>query len=228
MEIPKRDTMKFLKFATRSKAFLPIRDRLRAILLARRGKTIAQIAAQLEYSDRWVQLQAARYRQGGVNALWDKPRSGAPRKLPPDRENDFVERVTRGPTEADQISVFNARHLRDILEEEFGAVYTQAGVYTLLERLQLSWITSRQRHEFNDPARMEEWKERFRAKVREVKKKLPESRSRCGFKMKPALGNMAISTGSGRRRGPGPGLSNSRGILSRTFWGPSTPGRENT
>ena len=71
MDVPKRNSMKFLKWASRTKQFAPIRDRIRGVILARRRKTIAEIADQLEYCTRWVQKWVARYREGGFDGLWD-------------------------------------------------------------------------------------------------------------------------------------------------------------
>lgn len=170
MEVPKRDSAKFLKWSSRQLKFLSIRDRIRAISLAKRGKTISQISEQLEYSPRWVQNWVARYRESGFNGLWDKPRPGAPKHLPTDQEEAFVERIFQGPKAEDEISIFHGYHIQKILEEEFGVSYSESGVYALLARLKLSWITSRPRHEFNDPEKMEEWKTRFKEKLKEIKK----------------------------------------------------------
>ncbi|MBF0503084.1 MAG: helix-turn-helix domain-containing protein [Candidatus Riflebacteria bacterium] len=138
MDVPKRDSMKFLKWASRHKKFIAIRDRIRAIILAKRGKTISEISDQLEFSPRWVQKWVARYRDAGFKALWDKPHSGAPKHLPTDREEAFVERIFQGPKTEDKISIFHGYHIQKILQEEFGATYSESGVYALLDRLKLS------------------------------------------------------------------------------------------
>ncbi len=170
MDVPRRDSMKFLKWASRKKANSPIRDRIRAVLLAKKGKTIAEIASQLEYCPRWVQKWVARYRKSGLKGLWDRPRSGAPQLLPRDQEEAFALRIVEGPKVGDLVSIFHGHHIQRILKEEFGASYSLNGVYSLLARLHLSWITSRQRHEMNDPEKMEAWKKAFKGKLKEIKK----------------------------------------------------------
>lgn len=200
MDVPKRDSMKFLKWASRRKQFAPIRDRIRAVILARRRKTLAEIAAQLEYCTRWVQKWVARYRAGGLDGLWDKPRSGAPKHLRSDQEEAFLERISQGPKPEDQISIFHGHHIQKILKAEFDASYSLDGVYSLLARLRLSWITARPCHEQNDPEKMEEWKKAFKAKLKEIKKNIRGKTSKCGFKMKPDTVSRGTCIESGQKK----------------------------
>lgn len=167
---PKRKTMKFLKWASRLKKFACIRDRIRVIILARRGNTTEEIASNLDYTTRWVYKWAARYRESGFDGLQDRPRSGAPKHLSADQEEAFIDRIFKGPKPEEKISIFHGHHIQKILQNEFGATYSMSGVYRLLERLKLSWITSRARHELNDPEKMEAWKEAFKNKLKEIKK----------------------------------------------------------
>ena len=58
--------------------------RLKIIDLASRGHHIDELAALFDISPRSVQHYLERYRRGGLAALPDAPRSGRPRKLPPE------------------------------------------------------------------------------------------------------------------------------------------------
>jgi hypothetical protein len=49
MHVPRKQTTKYLKWATRQKYFLPIRDRIRIVILAIRGKTIKEISSQISF-----------------------------------------------------------------------------------------------------------------------------------------------------------------------------------
>lgn len=171
MDVPRKHTTKHLIWAAKQKYYLPIRDRIRIIILAIRGKTIKEIANQMECSGRTVQKWVARYRINGIDSLWDKPRSGAPRKLAEEFEEEFIKRIFDGPLEEDGVSIFNGLKIREILEKEFGAKYTLDGVYALLKRLKLTWVTSRPIHEKNDPVKMAEWKAWFKSEVKKKRKR---------------------------------------------------------
>jgi transposase len=58
--------------------------RLKIIHLASRGHSIEELAGLFDVSPRSAQQYLARYPRGGVAALPDAPRSGRPRKLPPE------------------------------------------------------------------------------------------------------------------------------------------------
>ncbi len=170
MDVPQHDAIDFLNWAARQKKFLAVRDRLRAIILARQGQSISQISVKLDYTGRWVQKWVSRYRKLGFDGLWDKPRSGRSRNLPAEQEETFIQRIFLGPTDDDSVSIFHARDIQKILAEEFHATYSESGVYALLARLKLAWITTRPRHEHNDPEKMKAWKEAFKANFLELKK----------------------------------------------------------
>ena len=170
MHVPRKHTTKYLKWAIRQKYFLPIRDRIRIIILAIRGKTINEIASQMECCGRNVQKWVARYRVNGIDSLWDKPRPGAPKKLAEELESKFVERIFNGPIPEDKVSIFNGIKIQEILEKEFNAKYTLDGVYALLKRLKLTWVTSRPIHEKNDPKKMKEWKIMFKKNIKKKEK----------------------------------------------------------
>lgn len=217
MILPKRESMKFLKRASKLKEFASIRDRIRAIILARKGMISKEIASKLDFTDRWVQKWVARYRKSGFDGLQDEPRSGAPKLLPADQEEAFIDRIFEGPKTEDKISIFHGHHIQKILKEEFGVTYSGSGVYALLERLKLSWITSRPRHEFNDPEKMEAWKKAFKEELKEIKKNSPTKKFKCGFKMKQGMDNMETSIESGPRRDYAFGQLNNKGSSLPTY-----------
>lgn len=145
-----------LRRLARRAAYAPVQARLLAVVAWKRGgKTQKQIAESLERSHRAVQGWIARFKRGGVEALWDRPRSGQPPKLAREREEEFKRRVLEGPGEG---RVWRAADLRNLLREEFGAEYRPKSVYDLLHRLGLSWLCPRPRHPKNDPEAMERWK----------------------------------------------------------------------
>lgn len=92
---------------------------------------------------KWVD----RYNSFGLEGLMDLPRSGQPKILPPNKEAEFKLRVCNGPTEQDEVSVFDGKFLQKILEHEFDVKYTLSGVYSLLERIGLKRKMPRPSHE---------------------------------------------------------------------------------
>ncbi len=162
------------------------RDRYRAVRLALAGELTTAIVARLERSKNFVQRWCYAYRDAGLDAIVEKPRSGRPTKLPRDQEQPLMQRLLNGPTDADGVCTFRGKNVVRILEREFGVHYTLDGAYDLLHRLGLSCLKPRPRHRHNDPHVMQQWLEDapFLSKTRGERRRT--SRSKCGSRTKRA------------------------------------------
>ena len=123
-----------------------------------------------------------RYRELGVQGLFDLPRSGRKTKLAPLQESTLAKRIDDGPTAEDSVSNFDGPTIRGILYKEFGISFSESGVYSLLRRLGFSWKSSRPQHEKNDPAAVAHWKrETLPNKYKEVRQKYPDKKVELWF-----------------------------------------------
>lgn len=132
--------------------------RVQGIWLARRGRTCREIMEITGAARRTVQTWVAKYNAGGLDALLDRPRSGAPTKLPAAVEQELRRRIEAGPTEDDAVSVFTAPAIRDLIEREYGVVYSLTGLYDWLHRRGFSYLAPRPRHEQSDPDAQDRFK----------------------------------------------------------------------
>jgi len=136
------------------------RDRYRVVRLATAGEQTKTIMHMLGRSRGFVQDWAYAYRDGGLDAIAVKPQPGRPPTLPADQHDAFRQRVLDGPTEDDGVAALKGADFVRILEEEFGVNYTLNGVYELLGRLGLSFLSPRPEHRKSDPQAMAKWVER--------------------------------------------------------------------
>lgn len=135
------------------------RDRLRLVLLALRGWEAPQIAAALSCSRRTVQTWVYRYRDGGIEALLEDRYRGRTARLNQEQQEQFKQRMLAGPQEADGVCTLRGKDAVAILEKEFGVKYSLNGAYTLLHRVGLSCLAPRPRHEKQDVAAQEKFRE---------------------------------------------------------------------
>ena len=137
------------------------RDRYRAVRWALKGRPASWIAAKLERSLRFVQKWAYAYRDGGLDAIAEQPRPGAPTKLPRDQEQAFIQRLDAGPlAQADRgVCTLRGKDVVRILDQEFGVRYSLDGAYDLLHRLGYACLKPRPRHRKNDPQAMAAWQQ---------------------------------------------------------------------
>ena len=136
------------------------RDRYRAVRWALQGRPASWIAAKLERSHRFVQKWAYAYRDGGLDAIAEQPRTGAPTKLPQDQEQAFKRRLDAGPLAGVDrgVCTLRGKDVVRILEQEFGVRYSLDGAYDLLHRLGYACLKPRPRHRKNDPQVMAAWR----------------------------------------------------------------------
>lgn len=132
--------------------------RVQGVYLASKGMTCPEIMKVTGFSRRTIQQWIAKYNKGDIDALKDSPRSGQPPKLSRQQEKALCKRIESGPTKADGVSVLNGPVVRQILEREFGVVYSLWGVYHLLHRLGYSCLCPRPEHENADPQLQKEFK----------------------------------------------------------------------
>jgi transposase len=163
-------TTKKLIHMLKKEKYGKISDRIRVALFGLENETASNIANRLRRRIRWVQFWAARFRDFGIPGLFNDPKSGAPNKLSPELQQSFKKRVTECPTPDDGVSRFGGKELQAILKNEFNVEFSLSGVYALLHKINLSWITPRPVHPKNDPKAMKAWREENPEFISEVKK----------------------------------------------------------
>src|SRR5690606_1266506 len=88
-----------------------------------------------------------------------KPRGATP-KLTPEQVERLKARLDAGPLPEDGVCTLRGRDVVRILENEFGVKHTIGSIYSVLHRIGYSCLSPRPRHEKNDPAAIEAFKER--------------------------------------------------------------------
>ena len=135
MHVISHNSRKKLQTLYRTEMNARLARRIQGVYLAMMGQTCHDITQIVSVSRRTVQQWVARYNQGGLEALYDRPRPGQPTKLPRHREKEFCKRIKNGATKKDGVAVLNGPALQRILKREFGQTYSIWGVYDLLQRL---------------------------------------------------------------------------------------------
>jgi transposase len=136
------------------------RDRYRAVLLVAADQLEGdEVAKRLGRSPRFVDEWAGRYRRGGLAALTPRKPKGALAKLSPQQVQRLKARLDAGPTPQDGVCTLRGKDVVRILEAEFGVKHTIGSIYSVLHRIGYSCLAPRPRHEKNDPAAMEAFRE---------------------------------------------------------------------
>lgn len=154
--------------------------RLRAVILALRGRTAIEIAEALGVGRRTVQQWVARYNAEGVEGLDDRPGRGRPCRLSDEQLEQLRRRIDAGPTPEDAACTLRGPEVRALLQREFGVSYSPAAVYFLLHRLGYEPLDPRPHHIKADPEAREEFKKKSPNASTKSRGSAPTSESRSG------------------------------------------------
>jgi len=143
------DLTRLRKLAARQKN-AEQKDRLMAAALAVEGIETSDIQRALCRSRGFVQRWAYAYRDGGIEALKDKPRGGSVGKITGENLEKLRARIDAGPTARDKVCTLRGRDIQSIAREELGVEISLNGVYRTLQRMGYSCLTPRPRHEKQD------------------------------------------------------------------------------
>ena len=147
------DTAAELHRQYRAEQVPEVRTRLHALWLLRQGQGPTAVAEAVGVSRNSIQLWLRWYRSGGLAEVRSHRRGGPgkPCYLTEAQQAQVVAEAARG--------VFaTARAVRDWIEEQFGVVYTEGSMYTLLPRLGIRRKVPRPRHTKADPQVQAFWK----------------------------------------------------------------------
>jgi transposase len=143
------------------------RDRYRVVLIAGAGlgeqselerEQIAQaVGRSRQFVDQWV----GRYRKNGVPGLSPKRQPGARPKLTVEQQQGLCAMLDAGPGPEEGLAAYNGPILREKINQQFGKLYTLAGVYALLHRLGYNDLMPRPTHPDTDPAALETFKKKI-------------------------------------------------------------------
>jgi transposase len=218
-----RDSIKSLKKMWQLKAYLQIRDRIRALILALEGLTDQEIADRMGYSLGWVKKWISRYSKNGFAGLYDQKRSGAPPFLTDIQIEQFYEMIIAGPDPDDILSRYRISDLIELAEKYFGVTYSSSGMHALLKRMELSYVKPRPQHPKNDPAQMKDWEKKAKKFLKDQKKKHAGKKIEVWYQDEARFGQKGIVTKIWTKKGNRPTRVRQNGFQSASIVGAVNP-----
>jgi transposase len=148
-----------LRLMARAEKHAEQKDRLLSVAHAIAGRQTLDIADAVGRSRKFVQRWVYAYRDGGIDAVRDKPRGGTKPRLNSGHSQQLRERLDAGPRPEDRVCTLRGRDVQRIIREELNTDLSLSGVYRQLHRMGYSCLAPRPRHEKQDPAAQKKFKE---------------------------------------------------------------------
>ena len=157
--IPYKYPLEDFDFVTLSKQSRNPREKQRLLILAnlQDGKKQADIADMLKVSVPTIKRTLRRFKEFGVDELNDRPRSGAPTKLPASEYVAVKKYILQLQRElpGGRITGYD---VHEILEKKWNVKCSLSTTYHLMHMLNLSWISCRSQHPDQDKQAQEDFK----------------------------------------------------------------------
>ena len=121
------------------------RTRLYILHQYRIGNTSEAIANNLSINIETVRRTRRRYQAFGLDSLYDKPRSGRNSKLAPEHIDSFKQLIvdTQAKRGGGRLT---GQDIQKLAYEHYQVNYSVNGIYELLARIGMSWISARSKH----------------------------------------------------------------------------------
>ena len=130
--------------------------RMRYIALAhlKDGKNFTEVADALRVTRHSVMRWLKWFACGGVDRLAGKPHYWSTQRLPKTQEEAFRQAVEHSRSGGR----VRGEDIRQLLSEQFAVAYSLNGVYDLLKRLDMAWISARSVSPNANPVKQAEFK----------------------------------------------------------------------
>ncbi len=133
MFVQNHHTPKLLRNMSKSRKHVHCRDRIRAVYLAMKNKSINQIAKLLDRSTSSVKNWVKSYNNNGLSGVLEKKKLIRKTRLLDRHNEEFIARVCNGPTKEDKVKSFTLVDIQRILRQDYQLQYSTSGTAKLLK-----------------------------------------------------------------------------------------------
>lgn len=138
------------------------RRRIRLLALAhlKEGKNSSEVADALRVTRHAVMRWRQWFATGGTECLAGVPHTWSTQRLPKAQEETFRQALDQLQAQRGGGRI-RGEEIRQLLSEQFHIEYSRNGVYPLLKRLEMAWISVRAVHPDADPLAQAEFKKKL-------------------------------------------------------------------
>lgn len=148
-----------------------VRDCLLCLFYLVSGFSRIESGKKINKSDEWVRKCVLDYHNGGYDNLFYKPRPGQSSFLTKEQEQELVSDIMKMQDERNGGRII-AADIHIFVNEKYKVNYKLKSIYDLLERIGMSWVSSRSKHPMSDEKEQNNFKKTFKGRVGIIKKNI--------------------------------------------------------
>jgi transposase len=220
-DFPKDDLKKLYRKESNGR----MRTRLLALYHLRNGMELGDVVDIVLSSEVSIRRWAWLYAEKGYNGLLEEDGRGRYKKLPTDKENDVKKEVLYLQQKRNGGRIVG-KDVQTLLKTKYEVDYSLSSVYVLLDRLNLTWISSRSIHPKASVEVMETFKENFPDIAEKIKEKVENKKIEIWWQDEMRVGQQGSLTRIWAEKGTRPRVVKQKQFLSAYIFGACCPDKD--
>ena len=189
------------------------------------GKTIKEVSELVLYGRKYIRHWLCMFTSFDYEGLIDKKGRGRKPRLEREKEEKFIERIDEIQEEK-QGGRITVDDVQSLLAEEFNCCYSRSGIYTLLDRLNIVWISGRSKHPKHSEEAIEAFKDMFPEEIQRIKEQINTKKIEIWWQDESRIGQQGSLSRVWARKGTRPRVVRQRQFLSTYIFGAVCPDRD--
>jgi transposase len=202
-----------------------IKIKLLALHHLQQGRSLSDVADITLYSRKQVRHWLHMFIVFDYEGLIEKEGRGRKPRLPYACEEPFKEHLDV-KQDAKPGGRITGEDIQELLADEFNCRYSISGVYALLDRLNIVWISGRSKHPKHSQEAIEEFKTLFPEEVERIKSKLDSDKIEVWWQDESRIGQQGSLSRVWAQKGTRPRVIRQRQFLSTYIFGAVCPDRD--
>jgi transposase len=189
------------------------------------GKSFQELAELVLADERTIKVWIDSFCDFDYEGLIEKTGRGRNPRLPPTEEESFKDALLE-VQQARQGGRTTASEIQDLLSEKFDCCYSLSGVYSLLDRLNLVWISGRSQHPKSSLEAMEQFKAIFPEEMNKIQQQVGSNKIEVWWQDESRIGQQGSLSRVWATKGTRPRVVRQRQFLSTYIFGAVCPDRD--
>ncbi len=202
-----------------------IKIKLLALHHLQSGKLLKDVAGIVLHDETAVRRWVRSFIKFDYEGLIEKKGRGKKPRLSPEKEESFKIELDRLHDEKNggRITVENIQRM---LTDKFDCNYSRSGIYTLLDRLNIVWISGRSKHPKHSQEAIEGFKESFPEEVAKVQEQIDNKKIEVWWQDESRVGQQGCLSRVWAAKGTRPRVVRQRQFLSTYIFGACCPDKD--
>lgn len=189
------------------------------------GKLLKDVADAILYDEKAIREWIRRFVQYDYEGLIERSGRGQRPRLLPSEEEKFkddldalYDKKTNG-----RVTI---KDIQKLLLEKYDCNYSEKGIYTLLDRINIVWITGRSKHPKHSQEAIDQFKEQFPEEVEKIKEQIDNDRIEIWWQDESRVGQQGSLCRVWAAKGTRPRVVRQRQFLSTYIFGACCPNKD--